>query len=260
MPEMVEIEIYRRLAERLIGRTIREVDANDAWFCKRATTPELLIATLPGLRVEGARRIGKLLLLDLLAESDRYGFRPAVSKGDFGGELVLGLRFGMTGRLIVDDVAGIDALLYSSDRNDPAWDRFGLRFTDGTAMSMRDPRRLGGVELEPNTALLGKDALTMALRELRVLTTRTAPVKAILLDQAFIAGLGNLLVDEVLWRSALAPHRLGTSITDAELRKLHKTIRPTVSTMLQRGGSHLGDVIDERHLGGRCPLDGAPMI
>jgi formamidopyrimidine-DNA glycosylase len=68
------------------------------------------------------------------------------------------------------------------------------------------------------------------------------------------------LVDEVLWRSALAPHRLGTSITDAELRKLHKTIRPTVSTMLQRGGSHLGDVIDERHLGGRCPLDGAPMI
>ncbi len=80
------------------------------------------------------------------------------------------------------------------------------------------------------------------------------------MDQAFIAGLGNLLVDEVLWRAALAPNRPGTSITDAELRVLHKTIRPTVVTMLKRGGSHLGDVIDDRHSNGRCPLDGATMI
>jgi formamidopyrimidine-DNA glycosylase len=273
MPEMVEIEIYRRLAERLVGRTIAEVDANDAWFCKRSTTPELLVESLVGRTIRSARRIGKLLLLDLDGSVDVNArtvsrVRGKVTKRE--GEIaepvedhdpgVLGLRFGMTGRLIVDGMAGIDELLYSSGRDDPAWDRFGLRFTDGTTMSIRDPRRLGGVELDPDVTLLGIDALTITLKQLRALTVRVAPIKAILLDQAFIAGLGNLLVDEVLWRAALAPNRPGTSITDAELRVLHKTIRPTVVTMLQRGGSHLGDVIDERHSNGRCPLDGATMI
>jgi formamidopyrimidine-DNA glycosylase len=247
MPEMVEIEIYRRLAERLVGATITEVDANDAWFCKRKTTPALLEQLLPGLTVTGTRRIGKLLLLDLGA-----GSTPT--------RAVLGLRFGMTGRLIVDGVAGIEELLYSSNRNDPSWDRFGLRFADGMALSIRDPRRLGGVELDPDPTLLGVDALTVTLKELRALTTRKAPLKAILLDQAFVAGLGNLLADEVLWRAGLAPNRAGTSITNAELAMLHKTIRPTVSAMLRRGGSHLGDVIEERHGGGRCPQDGAVMV
>jgi formamidopyrimidine-DNA glycosylase len=254
VPEMVEIEIYRRLAERLVGRTIAEVDANDAWFCKRSTTPTLLVETLVGRTVRSARRIGKLMLLDL--------DRPVELSDEVVGDdpVVLGLRFGMTGRLLVDGVAGIEELLYSSGRDDPAWDRFGLRFTDGTTMSIRDPRRLGGVELDPDLTLLGTDALAKTLKELRVLTARVAPLKAILLDQAFIAGLGNLLVDEVLWRASLAPNRPGTSVTDDELRRLHKTIRPTVEAMLQRGGSHLGDVIEERHSNGRCPLDGAPMV
>jgi formamidopyrimidine-DNA glycosylase len=276
MPEMVEIEIYRRLAERLVGRTIAEVDANDAWFCKRATTPELLVETLVGKTIRSARRIGKLLLLDLegsMGFVDRAGPHgttkglalsstdgEAGEAGEVGDPVVLGLRFGMTGRLIVDGTAGIGELLYSSGRDDPAWDRFGLRFTDSTTTSIRDPRRLGGVELDPDVTLLGIDALTITLKQLRVLNARVAPIKAILLDQAFIAGLGNLLVDEVLWRAALSPGRPGTSITDAELRVLHKTIRPTVVTMLKRGGSHLGDVIDERHSNGRCPLDGATMI
>ncbi len=255
MPEMVEIEIYRRLAERLVGRTVASVDANDAWFCKRTTTPELLTTTLAGGTILGARRIGKLLLVDVRSDA-----APNASAIDGLVGVVLGLRFGMTGRLIVDGTAGIDELLYSSGRDDPAWDRFGLCFTDGTTMSIRDPRRLGGVELDPDTSLLGIDALVITLKELRVLSARAAPIKAILLDQAFIAGLGNLLVDEVLWRCGLAPNRAGTSITDAELRLLHKTIRLTVVTMLKRGGSHLGDVIEERHLNGRCPLDGAPMI
>ena len=255
---MVEIEIYRRLAERLVGRRIAEVDANDAWFCKRRTSPALLVESLPGLVVSGTRRIGKLLLLDLASGGAPDAIHSVVANPEVVS--VLGLRFGMTGRLIVDGIAGIDELLYSSDRNDPAWDRFGIRFTDGTALSIRDPRRLGGVELDADTNLLGPDALTITLKELRALTTRTAPIKAILLDQGFIAGLGNLLVDEVLWRAALAPNRAGTSITAVELQKLHKTIRPTISTMLRRGGSHLGDVIAERHLGGRCPLDGAAMM
>ena len=281
MPEMVEIEIYRKHAERLVGRTVEAVDANDAWFCKRSTTPALLVGTLLTRTIIAVRRIGKLLLLDMVLDprsglsSPIFDSPRVLSLGshptshlakEFVGEVcekdavVLGLRFGMTGRLVVDGVAGIEELLYSSGRNDSAWDRFGLRFTDGTSMSIRDPRRLGGVELDPDTTLLGVDALAITIKELRVLTKRVAPIKSILLDQSFIAGLGNLLVDEVLWRCGLAPNRPGTSIADAELRVLHKTIGTTVRTMLTRGGSHLGDMIGERHINGKCPLDGAAMI
>jgi formamidopyrimidine-DNA glycosylase len=257
---MVEIEIYRRLSERVLGRTIAGVDANDEWFCKRTTTPLLLQETLVGGTVAATRRIGKLLLLEIASAAGvDHGTGDTRDARDTP-DTVLGLRFGMTGRLIVDGSAGIDELLYSSGRDDPAWDRFGLRFSDGGTLSIRDPRRLGGVELDPDIGLLGKDALVITLKELRALTTRVAPIKAILLDQAFIAGLGNLLVDEVLWRCGLAPNRTGTSISDAQLRLLHKSIGVTVDTMLTRGGSHLGDVIEERHVNGRCPSDGAPML
>ena len=71
------------------------------------------------------------------------------------GRPTLGLRFGMTGRLLVDGRAGIDELVYGSVRDEPAWDRFALHFADGGSLVVRDPRRLGGVELDPSVDLLG---------------------------------------------------------------------------------------------------------
>ena len=134
------------------------------------------------------------------------------------GDAVLGLRFGMTGRLLVDDDAAIAQLEYSSDRNDPAWDRFALHFDDGGRMVMRDPRRLGGVELDPDESRLGVDAWTITAPELsdRLAGSRTA-LKARLMDQGRIAGLGNLLTDEILWRVGLAPVRQAGSLTDDEV-------------------------------------------
>ena len=136
MPEMLEIEEYRLAADPVIGRTISAVHAPDEWYAKGATTPDALRAELPGLRITGTRRIGKLMLVD--------------TDGP-----VLGLRYGMTGRILVDDTAPIAALEYSSDRNDPAWDRFGLDFAEGGSLVIRDPRRLGGVELDPDESRLG---------------------------------------------------------------------------------------------------------
>lgn len=189
-----------------------------------------------------ARRIGKLLLLDL----------------DQGS--VLGLRFGMTGRLIVDDRADIDELLYTSDRNDVAWDRFRVRFADGGSMAVRDPRRLGGVELDPALERLGPDATVLSLPELReVLTGSSAPVKARLLDQQRVAGIGNLLADEILWRAGISPHALSSSLSAARVRRLHVAMQETLVELTERGGSHLGDVMEARAPGGRCPRDGAPM-
>ena len=111
----------------------------------------------------------------------------------------LGLRLGMAGRLIVDGAAGMARLEYASPRDDPVWDRFGLHFTDGSDLRLRDPRRLGGVELEPDEDALGPDAWSITPAQLRrALEGSRQPLKARLLDQHRVAGIGNLLADEIL--------------------------------------------------------------
>jgi formamidopyrimidine-DNA glycosylase len=238
---MIEIELYRRLADRVVGRTVEQVAAPDDWFLKRGLTPAAVTAGLLGTTVSGTRRIGKLLLLD--------------TDGP-----VLGLRFGMTGRLVVDGHAAIDELEYGSNRDEAAWDRFALGFAGGTVLRVNDPRRLGGVELDPDTSHLGPDALTITPAALRAaLAGSHAPLKARLLDQSRIAGLGNLLVDETLWRAGLDPARAAGSLSPTELQRLHRHVRGTVGGLLADGGSHLGRLQAARVRGGHCPRDGAEL-
>ncbi len=240
MPELVEIEVYRRLADRVVGRTIAKVDAPDAWYVKDGNSPRTLATALKGRTVTGTRRIGKLLLLDTDGPT-------------------LGMRFGMTGRLVVDDVDGVDELVYSSRRKDPAWDRFALRFTDGSRLSINDPRRLGGVGLDPREAHMGPDANDVSLAQLRDALASDAPLKARLMNQTRLAGVGNLTADEVLWRAGLAPQRVARSLTSDEVRSLHRHLRAALRDLARRGGSHTGDVIRHRQPGGRCPKDGAEL-
>lgn len=242
MPEMIEVELYRRVAERAVGRRIGAIDAPDAWFLKGGLDAAALERSLRRRTVTGTRRIGKLLLLD--------------TDGP-----VLGLRFGMTGRLVVDGHGPIEDLEYGSGRDLPAWDRFGLRFTGGGALRVNDPRRLGGVLLDPDLAALGPDALTVTLGGFRAaLAGSDAPVKARLLDQSRIAGLGNLLVDEVLFRAGVDPARPAGSLDGATVGRLHRTVRATVGDLLRKGGSHLGRLHAARVRGGTCPLDGTPLL
>lgn len=240
MPELVEVEQYRRSAEQARGRTISDVVAPDAWYLK-GTDAGRIADALVGATVSGARRHGKLLLLETDGPT-------------------LGLRFGMTGRLVVDGVAVIDELLYSSHRDDPAFDRFSVRFVDGGRLTMSDPRRLGGVELDPDTSALGPDAATLTMGQLRdCLAGSSTALKARLLDQARIAGVGNLLADEILWRARLSPMRPAGGLSAATRRRLHGAITTTVTDLLGRGGSHLGDLMEERRPGGRCPRCGAGL-
>jgi formamidopyrimidine-DNA glycosylase len=243
VPELPEIEAYRRLAETALWRPIADVVAPDSWYLKRGLTAEVAQAVLEGRSFVDAGRRGKLLLLAT----------------DDGGP-VLGLRFGMTGRLVVDGNLGVDALLYSSNRPAAKYDRFGLAFADGGQLVMRDPRRLGGVELDPPLDRLGPDALTVTPAALRnALAGSTAPLKARLLDQARLAGVGNLIADETLWRAGLSPVRPAGSLTRPELRRLHRHLHKTITDFLEGGGSHIGDLMAERHPGGHCPKDGAPL-
>jgi formamidopyrimidine-DNA glycosylase len=241
VPEILEVEFYARAAQAAIGRTVQSVTADDAWYLKR-TDADAVRGALVGSAFTAVRRRGKLLMLD-------------TSNGS-----VLGLRFGMTGRLVVDGNAAIDELLYSSHRPDPSFDRFALTFDDGGRLAMSDPRRLGGVELDPDPGELGADALTLTLAELQhALASSTAPLKARLMDQSRIAGIGNLLADEILWRAKLSPRREAGALSRSQLSRLHEQIAIVTQQLLARGGSHLGDLMDARVRGGHCPRCGAGL-
>ena len=243
MPELPEVEAYRVLAETALGRAVESVEAPDAWFLKGGVDAPGVAAALTGRVFTAARRLGKLLLLDT---SD--------------GGPVLGLRFGMTGRLVVDGRPGVEALLYSGTAGVPRWDRFVVRFADGGDLRVRDPRRLGGVLLDPDEDRLGADVLTVTPAALRAaLGSSSAPLKARLMDQARLAGVGNLLADETLWRAGLDPRRPAGSLSPAEVRRLHRHLRAVVVDLMARGGSHAGDLMPARARGGTCPRDGTVL-
>jgi formamidopyrimidine-DNA glycosylase len=260
VPELLEVETYRRQAEQVVGRTVAAVDAPDAWFVK-GTEPEAVVAAVTGQRVAGVRRRGKLLVLDLVDADSGDASGPDAGGSDAEGpDLRLGLRFGMTGRLIVDGAASIDRLEYSSGRDDPAWDRFTLHFADGTELRIRDPRRLGGVSLDPDEDRLGVDALAATRDDVAAaLGSSAAPLKARIMDQARLAGIGNLLADEILWRAGLDPARRAGGLGDAEITALHRAIGEVLADLMARGGSHTGDLREAVMRDGLCPRDGAAL-
>ncbi len=249
VPELIEVEIYRRTALQVVGHRISSVEVVDPFGLRHDRAGRSvadITAAIIGTAVLGVRRHGKLLLLDL-------GRRSAP-------DVTLGLRFGMTGRLLVNGRSDIGELLYTSGRDDAAWDRFRVRLHGGGTLAVRDPRRLGTVELDPDVRSLGVDATEVTLAELRrVLARSSAAVKAKLLDQHAVCGIGNLLADEILWRAAIAPKVAASGIGALRVGRLHAALHETLRELTERGGSHLGDVMEARRPGGTCPRDGASM-
>jgi formamidopyrimidine-DNA glycosylase len=240
VPELLEVETYRSAAARLTGRTVVGVDLPDGRWV-RGVEPDVLRASVTGRSVVGVRRHGKLLIVDL----------------DEG--VSLGLHFGMTGRLLVDGDATIDELRYGPVGDRAAWVRFGLRTAPAGGLEVIDPRRLGSVRLDPDPAELGPDASTLSTAQLSAAIDSGRPLKGVLLDQTAVAGLGNLLVDESLWRARIRPDRIARTLDPAERRRLARTIRATVADLGRRGGSHTGDLQEPRDNRGLCPRCGAPL-
>jgi formamidopyrimidine-DNA glycosylase len=231
VPELPEVERARSLIERqALGRRIAEVDDTDTWVC-RPHAPGEIAAALEGARLIEAHRRGKAIWVD----SD--GGPP------------LGLHLGMTGRIVVDDPLP-----------EGRWDRFTLRFDDGGSLALRDRRRLGRVVLDPDLSRVGPDAEEVNRRDFRERVGRgRAPLKARIMDQSTIAGVGNLLADEALWRARLAPLREAGSLSESELDELRRALRAATRRAIARGGAHTGDLISHRVAGGRCPRCGAAL-
>ena len=230
MPELPEAERARQAIERALDREIVAVDDSDTYVC-RPHAPGEIAAALTGRRLTAAHRRGKFMW---------------VETGDGGPDL--GLHLGMAGRIVIDEP--------------PAgrWDRFSLEFADGGRLALHDRRRLGRAVIEPDFAHVGPDAGEVSREEFRARIGRgNTPVKARLLDQRAISGVGNLLADEILWQAGISPQRRTGSLSDDELDELRRATRRAIRNAIRRGGAHTGELNPERQAGGRCPRCGTEL-
>ena len=261
MPELPEVETARRLiADQALQRRIVDVDDSDS-YVGRPHAPGELRSALTGRSLTAAHRRGKTIWLET---SGLDGAGAAGHAPDGGPEL--GLHLGMSGRIVVTGpdgsvAEGGDPRPYGARAVKPEWSRFTLRFADGGSLVLLDPRRLGRVRLHPDIGALGPDAAQVTPAEFRALISKgTVAVKARLLDQSKIAGIGNLLADEILWQARVSPLQPAGSLTAAEAGRLYRALNAAVASAIANGGVHTGEIIASRHPGGTCPRDGAPMV
>ena len=260
MPELPEVETARAAIERAgLNRRITAVDDSDTWVCRPHAAGDIQAALL-GRRLTGAFRRGKSMWCET------SGVEPSTEPGP-----VLGLHLGMSGHILITDpgggtTEGGDWLngrygRFAEQHADASrWDRFSLTFADGGRLRLFDPRRLGRVRLDPALDLVGPDAALVKPAEFRTRVGRGhAPVKARLLDQSVIAGVGNLLADETLWQARISPLRPSDQLTGPELVRLHQSLRKATRAAIAGGGVHTGKVIAFRAAGRHCPRCGAEM-
>lgn len=254
MPELPEVESARLVIDRAaLGRRIVDVDDCDSYVC-RPHRPGEIRAALVGRRLTAAHRQGKTMWCDT---SGVGRLRPPGP--------TLGIHLGMSGKIVIanadgDEIDGGDYWERGRAPGDYRFSRFALTFADGGRLLLVDPRRLGRVRLDPPLDELGPDAATITPAEFRAVLSRgTAPVKARLLDQHALAGVGNLLADEILWLAEINPARPVRELTRPELDRLLRALRRAVSAALRNGGVHALSIVAFRKAGALCPRDGAPM-
>ncbi len=273
MPELPEVETARRLiADLALDRRIADVDDADALVC-RPHSPGELRAALTGRTITAAHRRGKAIWCETSGldgetpglDGETPGLDgPAGPRPGLGP--ILGIHLGMSGRIVVTSQDG-----WVAEGGDPPgrdaqprkaqWDRFTLEFTDGGRLALFDKRRLGRIQLNPDIDRLGPDAGEVGPAEFRALITKgTIAVKARLLDQTKIAGIGNLLADEILWQARISPARRVNTLRPRDAGRLYRAVRSVLESAAVNGGAHTGDVIAARRPGGSCPRCGAEMV
>jgi formamidopyrimidine-DNA glycosylase len=246
VPELPEVEFARSVIERAaLDRKITDIDDTDAYVC-RPHRPGDIRAALLDRTLTAAHRRGKSMWCDTS-----------------GGGPTLGIHLGMSGKIVVASPSGdeIDGGDYWEGRRvagDYRWARFTLTFADGGRLMLVDPRRLGRIRLDPPVELLGPDAAGIPEAAfMKAVLAGTTPVKGRLMDQHLIAGIGNLLADEILWQARIYPGR--RELSRPQAKRLFTATQEAVAAALHGGGVHTLTVIEHRHPGGHCPRDGAPM-
>lgn len=215
MPELPEVEtVVRTLAPHVVGRTILEA----RFFSPHAAAhrPEELAARLQGRRIHAVRRVGKFIVADL----------------DSG---VLSVHLRMTGKLLWNAVPG-------------PFTRALLELDSGSVL-FDDVRQFGRMEwaegIPANVARLGPDPLEIQPAEFAArLRAHRGAAKPLLLNQAFVAGLGNIYVDEALFRAGVHPLAHASRLSHARALRLHAAVVEVLSEAIAAGGSSISDYAD----------------
>lgn len=231
MPELPEVETVRRgLEPVLTGRRLLEVDQRRPDL--RWPFPERFAERLTGAKVERLRRRSKYILADL------------------GSGEVLLVHLGMTGRMLID--GQVQGEFVHEAGSHPQHDHVVFHVEGGARVTFNDVRRFGAMDLiapgaegehrllkglgpEPLGNEFGPGLLEARFRG------RAAPVKALLLDQRIVCGLGNIYVCEALWRARVAPTRAAGDLSAVELDRLAVAIREVLLEAIAAGGSSLRD-------------------
>ncbi len=239
MPELPEVEtVMRGLRARLEGRVIRRAEVRRPDL--RWPLPLDLAAVLTGARVLGFRRRAKYILMRLAPVGGPGG--PG-GVGEDGVSVLLHL--GMSGRMLVRRHGANEAVLH---------EHVEMETDDGWLVGFVDPRRFGSINLVPTAAEdahrllagLGPEPLDDAFDGAvlsQALAGRRTPIKAALLDQRVVAGLGNIYVCEAMFRAGIAPGRLAGDVTGAQAARLASEIKATLLEAIAAGGSSLRDYV-----------------
>ncbi len=237
MPELPEVETVRRgLAPLVTGKVIRSVRLNRAGL--RFAFPPLFAARLKGRRITAVGRRAKYLLLS--------------TEGEDRTALVLTVHLGMSGRFFVA----------RADHQASLHDHVGIEFEDGSELVFNDARRFGSMDLVPASELEGHRALALLGPEplgnefsgpllFAQTSKRRTTMKAALMDQHIVAGLGNIYVCEALFAAAIDPRRPANALTASEADRLAAAIRQVLEAALASGGSSLRDYVNASGEAGR---------
>lgn len=223
MPELAEVETIRRDVERIyLGRRVAGVEVTGSRSVRRHADPGEFVRRVGGRRVAGTGRRGKYLILHL-----------------DGGDAVVA-HMGMSGQLLR---AGRDEAVAKHTH-------VRLRFDEGPDLRFVDPRTFGQMWVTtpeageiPELAHLGFDPLEDADAESRVgeMLRRPTRLKPLLMDQARVAGIGNMYADEILFAAGLRPDRPAASLSAAEARRLYRSMVAVLDDAIRHRGSSLAD-------------------
>ncbi len=227
MPELPEVEtVVRGLRAVLPGKRILNVRLGKTDFID---DPAALELQLPGSKVVAVRRHGKFILVELESANGRKQ------------ESSLLIHLGMTGQ-IVTCPPEVPVLPHT---------HVFLGLDNGRELRYTDIRRFGRMAMLANTAhatvlgKLGLDPLEATKNEFTgMIRSRRAQIKALLLDQSVLRGMGNIYTDESLWRARIHPRRLGANLSDPEIHRLYAVVRRVLNEAIRLGGSSISDYVD----------------
>lgn len=223
MPELPEVEtIANGLNKRVQGDRIDSV-----WVGNKPeplkSPPKAIIRALEGATIRKVQRVGKHIVIDLLDQNGRGNSQWIV-------------HLGMTGRMLV----------CTADAEIAKHTHLVAHLASGRELRFIDPRRFGRLEVrESSFHGPGTEPLQVSVEDFAVLFHKSkAPIKAALLNQKFLHGVGNIYADESLFRAGVRPRRRANTLTRAELQKLHAAVQAVLKEAIAAGGSSVSDYVD----------------